>query len=336
MKKIIITFSILSLGIACAAEDANRLPVSDDALSSALIPEDKIPHYHGIPDAKNIYKVESQKVIASLGKSINIWRKIPGQFTKISFWTFLENLGKKRQAIAEKCKSEDKDIFGCIRDDITSFTDLHPYGIMRDFVAGALETMYLIFSFSPEQQSEIIKNLKAPNGKRDEFLHKKGWTRIEREIILEKLKYQQQNFPENSKLFIYSTSLSGEEALSRRFCLSITHASDGNSYMNAILQTHGSASKDSPAISELYDLFKDLLCAPTPESAFKFFHKFAVTMPYKRGSSAVNEWILATACDTMGIPMPKQSVFAEFDQMAQISTREDFVQFMMTKIPLQQ
>ena len=94
MKKIIITFSILSLGIACAAEDANRLPVSDDALSSALIPQDKIPHYHGIPDAKNIYKVESQKAIESIKMLINIWKERSEQLTETSFWRFLEGLGK--------------------------------------------------------------------------------------------------------------------------------------------------------------------------------------------------------------------------------------------------
>ena len=51
---------------------------------------------------------------------------------------------------------------------------------------------------------------------------------------------------------------------------------------------------------------------------------------------AINEWFLDAMLQAIKFPMPKQSVFAEFDQMAQISTREDFVQFMMTKIPLQQ
>ena len=59
-------------------------------------------------------------------------------------------------------------------------------------------------------------------------------------------------------------------------------------------------------------------------------------MPFCRGSCAINEWFLDAMLQTINIPMPKQSVFAEFDQMAQISTREKFVNFMMTKIPLQQ
>jgi hypothetical protein len=46
----------------------------------------------------------------------------------------------------------------------------------------------------------------------------------------------------------------------------------------------------------------------------------------------VNEWILAAACKTINIPMPQQSVFAEWDQIAQITTRDKFVAYMMKKI----
>ena len=213
---------------------------------------------------------------------------------------------------------------------------------MRDFAAGIpRENKNPMFKFSLDEQKIMRKNLqgitkKAVTNEEKILINRKYYTLSELRLIDEQLQYQQQNFPENSGLFIYSTPLSGEEALSRRFCLSITHASDGNSYMNAILQTHGSAAHNSAAILELYNLFETFIKASSPGAVFAFFHKFAITMPFCRGSCAINEWFLDAMLQAIKFPMPKQSVFAEFDQMAQISTREDFVQFMMTKIPLQQ
>lgn len=279
--------------------------------------------------------MESQKAVSAIGVGFNVWKDNPTSLTQDSFWLFLEGLGKRRKVIAQKCKAEDIEIFGNMRHHRAIFTDLYSYTIMRDFAVKTACGESVAHS-SPDEQLQTFQYMQsAVIGTRTKeirtFFQEKNWSDNVFQFIYEKFPYQREHFPQNKGFTIYRSHLPDLEAELRSFYMS-KFLYEGDTYLTCNHQTHGSAAKDSPAISELYNLFKDLVSSPSPEFAFAFFHKFAITMPYYRGSSAVNEWILAAASHTMGIPMPQQSVFAEFDQTAQISTRDEFIAFMMAKI----
>jgi hypothetical protein len=77
-------------------------------------------------------------------------------------------------------------------------------------------------------------------------------------------------------------------------------------------------------LKEVHELFgKAVLHTGTnqeiKEAIAEFIFRFAVLMPYSRGSAAIGEWLLQALCSIHSLPHPQKQGFSYVDQLAQSS-----------------